>query len=162
MEGSKPPVSGGSGARDERAEEYFTWKGARAAVDFKGYIRNVRGVLKLSHSGILKDAGIAESLARSNPLIKQDLERMEQDLRELGRLRRLYHPDWKAATGGQVARPRRAVGSVQGRPRHCRCGRKAGVRLQKGLQRPQPEEKQRRNRYRPKAERPSRGLCRPA
>jgi len=78
--------AGGNSPRDERAEDYFTWKGGRTSVDFKGYIKNVRGVVKLSHSGILKDAAIADSLARSNPFIRKDLEAMEVELRELGLL----------------------------------------------------------------------------
>jgi hypothetical protein len=76
----------GHSMRDERAEEYFIWKGARTAKDFISYVKNVRGNKKLSHSGILKDAGISESLARSNPDIKQDLLDMEKQLREQGHL----------------------------------------------------------------------------
>lgn len=88
MEEIEPPMPPGRGqsVRDERAEEYFTWKGARTAEDFHRYIKNVRGELKLSHSGILKDASIAQALARSNPHIKQDLVDMEEKLRELGHL----------------------------------------------------------------------------
>ncbi len=86
MKSRKLPISGGQGARDERADEYFTWKGERTAEDFVGYIKNVRGTIKLSHSGILKDASISESLARSNPFIKGDLLDMEKKLREQGHL----------------------------------------------------------------------------
>lgn len=86
MEGSKVPVSRGSGVRDERYDEYLLWIGNRTAEDFVGYVKNVRGVIKLSHSGILKDAGIAESLARSNPHIKKHLVDMEKDLIKLGHI----------------------------------------------------------------------------
>lgn len=78
--------AGISGARDERYDEYLLWVGSRSAEDFVGYIKNVRGVIKLSHSGILKDAGISESLARSNPHIKQHLVDMEKDLVKLGHI----------------------------------------------------------------------------
>lgn len=86
MEGIKSLVSGGTGVRDERYDEYLMWIGNRTAEDFVGYIKNVRGVIKLSHSGILKDAGISESLARTNPGIKQHLESMEKDLAKLGHI----------------------------------------------------------------------------
>lgn len=86
MEGSKAPVSGGSGVRDERYDEYLLWIGNRTAEDFVGYVKNVRGAIKLSHSGILKDAGIAGSLARSNPYIKEHLEGMEDDLIRRGHI----------------------------------------------------------------------------
>jgi len=90
MEENKLPEVAGRAhsGRDERAEEYFLWKVKRTAYDFISYIKNVRGELKLSHSGILKDAGISDSLARSNPSIKQDLLEMEQQLRDNG-----YLPD---------------------------------------------------------------------
>ena len=78
--------AGGSGTRDERYDEYLLWVGGRTAEDFLGYVKNVRGVIKLSHSGILKDAGISESLARSNPHIKDHLEGMESELVELGHI----------------------------------------------------------------------------
>lgn len=87
MGDNKTPASGGgAGVRDERYDEYFKWKGDRTAKGFIGYIKNVRGVIKLSHSGILKDAGIAESLARSNPIIKDDLEGMDRKLVMIGHI----------------------------------------------------------------------------
>lgn len=91
MEREGSVICGDTGVRDVRAQEYFLWKGDRASNDFKSYIKNVRGVMKLSHSGILKDAGIADSLARSNPFIREDLETMESDLRELGLLPPVTH-----------------------------------------------------------------------
>jgi len=112
MEGVKLPVSGGSGARDERAEEYSIWKGDRTSIDFKGYIRNVRGIVKLSHSGILKDAGIADSLARSNPYIRKDLESMEEDLRKLGLLPQIAHPQ----DPPEASQPQSTEDNIYGRP----------------------------------------------
>lgn len=92
--------TGGSGVRDERYDEYLIWIGNRTAEDFVGYIKNVRGKLKLSHSGILKDAGISDSLARSNPYIKEHLEGMEEELIGLGHI---PAPDKQNTSGEEVS-----------------------------------------------------------
>lgn len=96
--------------RDERAEEYFTWKGTRTAVDFLGYVKNVRGTTKLSHSGVLKDAGISGSLARSNPFIQKDLLLIEGQLREKGYLPQTDSlPGVKKQSSSRPVRPDRSV-----------------------------------------------------
>lgn len=86
MEGIEAPGSGGTRVADERYNDFLIWVGNRTVEDFVGYIKNVRGVIKLSHSGILKDAGISDSLARTNPGIKQHLDAMEKALIELGHI----------------------------------------------------------------------------
>lgn len=98
MVGQNPLFTRGSGVRDERYDEYLLWVGSRTAKDFVNYIKNVRGVYKLSHSGILNDAGIAIALARSNPLIKKHLMDMEKELIRLGHI---PDPDKQNTSNGQ-------------------------------------------------------------